>query len=104
MGKWRKRRGGGGGGLSVETQGIWKRCQIWYTVNVEIFAQYMFSGILRSAVDARKYGVRENSNYIRTKRIIDYLREVLIARICLRKVGVRKFNSAKISTFTVPKL
>ena len=30
------------------------------TVNVEISAQYIFSRISRSAVDAQKYGVSEN--------------------------------------------
>ena len=33
---------------------------IMYTVNIEIFMQHIFSRILRSAVDAQKYGVSEN--------------------------------------------
>ena len=37
------------------------------TVNVEMFAQYIFSRISRRAIDARKFGVSENYN--RTTRI-----------------------------------
>ena len=40
-----------------------------YTVNVEIFAQYIFSRILRSALDARKYDVSEKMKRYRSNRI-----------------------------------
>ena len=33
-----------------------------YTVNVEMFAQYIFSRISRRVVDARKYDVSEKLN------------------------------------------
>ena len=37
---------------------------LWFTptVNVDIFAQYIFSGILCMTLDARKYDVSENLN------------------------------------------
>ena len=38
------------------------------TVNVEIFAQYIFSRISRRAIDARKFDVSENYNHNRTNR------------------------------------
>ena len=38
------------------------------TVNVEIFAQYIFSRISRMTLDARKYDVSENLNYYRSNR------------------------------------
>ena len=40
-----------------------------YTVNVEIFAQYLFSHISRRAVDARKYDVSENKIHYRLNGI-----------------------------------
>ena len=40
-----------------------------YTVNIEIFAQYIFSRISRRAIDARKFDVSENYNHNRTNRI-----------------------------------
>ena len=39
------------------------------TVNVEIFAQYIFSRISRRALDARKFDVSENYYHNRTNRI-----------------------------------
>ena len=51
------------------------------TVNVAIFAQYIFSRISRWDLDARKFDVSENYNHNRT--------------------NIRKFSCAKISTFTV---
>ena len=36
------------------------------TVKVDIFAQYMFSGILHRALDAQKFDVCENYNHNRT--------------------------------------
>ena len=42
-----------------------------YTVNVETFAQYIFSLISRRAIDARKFDVSEN----RTNRIKWYVRK-----------------------------
>ena len=40
---------------------------LWDTVNVEIFAEYIFSRISRRALDARKFDVSENYNHNRTK-------------------------------------
>ena len=68
------------------------------TVNVDIFAQYIFS---RMALYARKYDVSEKINQIGTKRTNSYLRENLVARKCLLRLDARKFSCAKISTFTV---
>ena len=39
------------------------------TVNVEIFAQYIFSHISRMVLDARKYDVSEKINSYSLKRI-----------------------------------
>ena len=39
------------------------------TVNIEIFAQYIYSRISMVLIDARKYDVSENLNYYRSKRI-----------------------------------
>ena len=43
------------------------------TVNVEIFAQYIFSRISRRALDVRKLDVSENDDHIRTNRIKWYV-------------------------------
>ena len=40
----------------------------WSTVNVEIFAQYIFSCISRSVLGARKYDVSEKMNHYSAKR------------------------------------
>ena len=40
-----------------------------YAVNVEIFAQYIFSRILRRVLDASKFEVNDNKNHDRTNRI-----------------------------------
>ena len=56
-----------------------------YTVNVEIFAQYIFS---RMVSDASEYSVIENINPYRLE-------------LGTKSVTARKFSSAKISTFTV---
>ena len=45
------------------------------TVNVKIFVQYIFSRILRRALDAQKFDVSENYNQYRTNRIKWYVRE-----------------------------
>ena len=71
------------------------------TVNVEIFAQYIFSRISRMALYARKYDVSERINQNATKRTNSYLCENLVARKCPLRHGARKFSCAKISTFTV---
>ena len=39
-----------------------------YTVNVEIFAQYIFSCISRSVLGARKYDVSEKINHYSANR------------------------------------
>ena len=45
------------------------------TVNVEIFAHYIFSRISRRALDGRKFDVCENYNYNRTNRNKQHMRE-----------------------------
>ena len=71
------------------------------TVNVEIFAEYIFSRISRRAIDVRKFDVSENYNHNKTIRINWYVHENITTRICLLGLDVRKYSSAKISTFTV---
>ena len=71
------------------------------TVNIDIFAQYIFSRISRMALDARKSDVSENYYHNRTGRINCYVRENLAARICLLMLDARKFSCAKICTSTV---
>ena len=72
-----------------------------YTVNVDIFAQYIFSRISRRALDARKFDASENHYHKRTNRIDKYMRENLTMRICHLMLDARKFSCTKISTFTV---
>ena len=72
-----------------------------YTVNVDIFAEDIFSRISRRASDARKFDVSENYNHNRTNRNKQHMRENLTAQICLIGLDARKFSCAKISTFTV---
>ena len=74
-----------------------------YTVNIYIFAQYIFSRILHSALDARKYDVNEKMKHYRSNRIYYKMRENLSTRKCHQGLDVRKFRCAKISTFTVYK-
>ena len=69
-----------------------------HTVNVEIFSQYIFSRISRSALDARKYDVSEKMKHYRSNRINYKMRENLSTR---KWLDARKFSCAKISTFTV---
>ena len=71
------------------------------TVNVEIFAQYIFSRISRMALDAQKFDVSENYNHNRTNGNKQHMRENLTAQIFLIDLDARKFSCAKISTFTV---
>ena len=71
---------------------------IIHTVNVEIFAQYIFSRISDRALDARKFDGSENYYHNRTNRINWYMCENLAARICLLLHDVRKFSCAKICT------
>ena len=66
-------------------------------VNVEMFAQYIFSC---RALDAQKFDVIENFNHKRTNRIKWYVRESETMRICLLGLDARKSSCAKISTFT----
>ena len=75
--------------------------QLVPTVNVEIFAQYIFSRISRRALDARKFNVSENYNQNRTNRNKQHMRENLTARICVTGLDARKFSLAKISTLKV---
>ena len=49
------------------------------TVNVEIFAQYIFSLISRRDLNARKLDVSENYNCNRTNRNKQHMRENLTA-------------------------
>ena len=71
------------------------------TVNVEIFAQYIFLRISRMTLHARKYDVSEKINQTSIERTNSYLRENLVARKCSLRLYARKFSCAKISTFTV---
>ena len=71
------------------------------TVNVEIFAQYIFSCILRRALDVRKFDVSENYNHNRMNRSKQHMCENLTERICLIGLDAQRFSCAKISTFTV---
>ena len=48
---------------------------LWDTVNVDIFAQYIFPCIKRRAIDVRKLDVSENCYHNRTIRIKWYVRE-----------------------------
>ena len=70
-------------------------------VNVDIFAQYIFSPILDMALCVWKFDVSEKINQNSTKRIKGYLREILVARKCLLRLDARKFRCTKISMFTV---
>ena len=72
------------------------------TVNVEIFAQYIFSIISRRALDARTFDVSENYNHNRTNRNKQHMCENLNAPIRVIGLDARKFSCAKISMFTVP--
>ena len=68
------------------------------TVNVEFFAQYIFS---RRALNACKFEVSENYYHNRTNRINWYMRENLATRTCILMLDARKFSCAKICTFKV---
>ena len=68
------------------------------TVNVEIFAQYIFSRVVSYA---RKYDVSENLNHYRLDRIRYKMRENMSTRKGHIWLDARKFSCAKISTFTV---
>ena len=72
-----------------------------HTVNVEIFAQCIFSRISRTALDARKYDVSEKINQNSTNRTYCLLRKKLVTQKRLLRLDARKFSCAKISTFTV---
>ena len=74
---------------------------ILYTVNVEIFAQYIFSRISRRVLEAQKYDVSEKINHYRADRVNCPMRENLSMRKCRLGLDARKFSCAKISTFTV---
>ena len=83
---------------------VWQLFQIvlvWYTVNVEIFAQYIFSGISRRVLGALKYDVSEKINRYGASRNNCYIRKDLSTRKGHLGPDARKFSSAKISTFTV---
>ena len=62
------------------------------TVNVYIFRQYIFLGISRRALDARKFDVSENYYHNRTNKN---------TRICPLGLDGRNFSCTEISTFTV---
>ena len=74
------------------------RLLISNTVNVEIFAQYIFS---RMVSYARKYDVSENLNHYMLDRIRYKMRENISTRNGHIWLDARKFSCAKISTFTV---
>ena len=52
-------------------------------MNVEMFAQYIFSGISCTAIDVQKYDVSEKIDYLRANRIDSRMRKDVIARICV---------------------
>ena len=54
-----------------------------YTVNVKMFAQYIFSRISHRALDAQKFDVSENYNHNRTNMIKWDVRKNLTTQICL---------------------
>ena len=68
-----------------------------YTVNVDIFVQYIFSCISRRALDVQKCVVSKNYNRNRTKRINWHVRRNLTMQICLLRFDAGKFINAKIS-------
>ena len=67
-----------------------------FTVNVEIFAQYLSSRISRRALDAQKFDVSENYYHNSTNRINLYVRESLTSQICLLGLDAQKFSCVKI--------
>ena len=71
------------------------------TVNVEIFAQYIFSRISRMVSDAQKYDMSEYLNRYRINGIRYKMRENMSKQKCQIGLDAQKFSSAKISTFTV---
>ena len=71
------------------------------TVNVEIFAQYIFLRVSRMVSNARKYDVSENLNHYRLDGIRHKMRENMSTRKGHIGLDARKFSCAKISTFTV---
>ena len=73
------------------------------TVNVEIFAHYIFLRISRMVSYAQKYDVSENLNHYRLDRIRYKMRENMTTRKGHIWLDARKFSCAKISTFTVIK-
>ena len=72
-----------------------------YTVNVEIFAQYIFSRISRMFSNARKYDVSENLNHYMLNRNRYKMCENMSTRKWHIWLDARKFSCAKIATFTV---
>ena len=72
-----------------------------YTVNVEIFAQYIFSRISRKVLGVLKYDVSEKINHYGASRNNCYMRENLSTRKGHLGPDGQKFSSAEISTFTV---
>ena len=65
------------------------------TVNVEIFAQYIFSRISSRVSDARKFDVSENHTHNRTNRNKQHIRENSTARICLIGLEMRENLAAR---------
>ena len=85
---------------------IWKtgyfQLRIPYsTVNVDVFAQYIFSHISRRVLHGWKFDVSKNYNNNRINIINWYVCKNIITPISIRELDARKFSSAKISTFTV---
>ena len=62
---------------------VYEKCMKFYTVNVKIFAQYLFSRISRRALDTRKFYASENYNHNKTNGNKQHMRENLTARLCL---------------------
>ena len=66
-----------------------------YTVNIDIFAQYLFSHISRMVSDVRKYDVSENLDNYRLDRISYRLHENMSTRKYHIGLDEQKFSSAK---------
>ena len=60
---------GGGGSWGSGPSSFGGSLKFMNTVNVETFAQYIFSRISRRALDARKYDVSENINHYKLNGI-----------------------------------
>ena len=65
--------------------------RLTHTVNLDIFAQSLFTRSSRMALAVRKYDASEKTNKNSTKRINWYLWENLGRQRCLLKLDARKY-------------